>query len=31
MNPIIVFLTVACLAVGAGLGPTGYLYLASRL
>jgi regulator of protease activity HflC (stomatin/prohibitin superfamily) len=26
MNPITVFLTVACLAVGAGLGATGYLY-----
>jgi hypothetical protein len=27
MNPITVFLTVACLAVGAGLGATGHLYL----
>jgi hypothetical protein len=26
MNPITVFLTVACLAVGAGLGATGHLY-----
>jgi len=26
MNPITVFLTVACLAVGAGLGATGYIY-----
>ena len=26
MNPITVFLTVACLAVGAGLGVTGHLY-----
>jgi regulator of protease activity HflC (stomatin/prohibitin superfamily) len=26
MNPITVFLTVACLAVGAGLGAMGYLY-----
>jgi regulator of protease activity HflC (stomatin/prohibitin superfamily) len=26
MNPITVFLTAACLAVGAGLGATGYLY-----
>lgn len=25
MNPITVFLTVACLAVGAGLGATGHL------
>ena len=27
MNPITVFLTVACLAAGAGLGATGHLYL----
>lgn len=27
MNPITVFLAVACLAVGAGLGVTGYVYL----
>src|SRR3984885_9480828 len=27
MNPITVFLTVVCLAVGAGLGVTGHLYL----
>jgi thiazole synthase ThiGH ThiG subunit len=27
MNPITVFLTVACLAVGAGLGATGHLDL----
>src|ERR1700727_1538894 len=27
MNPITVFLTVVCLAVGAGLGGTGHLYL----
>src|ERR1700733_519019 len=27
MNPITVFLTVACLAVGAGLGATGHVYL----
>src|ERR1700726_3295965 len=27
MNPITVFLTVACLAVGGGLGVTGHLYL----
>jgi hypothetical protein len=27
-NPITVFLTVACLAVGAGLGATGHLYAA---
>jgi regulator of protease activity HflC (stomatin/prohibitin superfamily) len=27
MNPITVFLTVTCLAVGAGLGATGHLYL----
>jgi hypothetical protein len=27
MNPITVFLTVACHAVGAGLGATGRLYL----
>ena len=27
INPITVFLTVACLAVGAGLGATGHLYL----
>jgi len=26
MNPITVFLTIACLAVGAGLGATGHLY-----
>jgi hypothetical protein len=26
MNPITVFLTLACLTVGAGLGATGYLY-----
>ena len=26
MNPITLFLTVACLAVGAGLGLAGYLY-----
>ncbi|MGD0025479.1 MAG: hypothetical protein ABSC37_12790 [Xanthobacteraceae bacterium] len=26
MNPITVFLTLACLAVGAGLGATGHLY-----
>src|ERR1700756_3746973 len=26
MNPITVFLTVACLLVGAGLGATGHLY-----
>src|SRR5258707_9162779 len=26
MNPRTVFLTVACVAVGAGLGATGYLY-----
>ena len=26
MNPITIFLTVACLAVGAGLGATGHLY-----
>ena len=27
MNPITVFLAVACLAVGAGLRVTGYVYL----
>jgi regulator of protease activity HflC (stomatin/prohibitin superfamily) len=27
MNPITVFLTVACLVVGAGLGAAGHLYL----
>src|ERR1700727_1140070 len=27
MNPITIFLTVTCLAVGAGLGATGHLYL----
>jgi hypothetical protein len=27
MNPITVFLAVACLAVGAGLGVTGHVYL----
>src|ERR1700721_1218087 len=27
MNPITAFLTVVCLAVGAGLGVTGHLYL----
>jgi hypothetical protein len=26
MNPITVFLTIACLAVGAGLNAIGYLY-----
>ena len=26
MNPITVFLTIACLAVGVALGATGYLY-----
>jgi regulator of protease activity HflC (stomatin/prohibitin superfamily) len=26
MNPITIFLTIACLAVGAGLGAAGYLY-----
>ena len=26
MNPITLFLTVVCLAVGAALGATGYLY-----
>jgi hypothetical protein len=26
MNPITVFLTLACLAMGAGLGATGHLY-----
>ena len=26
MNPITVFLTVACIAAGAGLGAAGYLY-----
>jgi hypothetical protein len=26
MNPITVFLTIACLAAGAALGATGYLY-----
>jgi hypothetical protein len=28
MNPITVFLTIACLAVGAALGATGHLYAA---
>jgi regulator of protease activity HflC (stomatin/prohibitin superfamily) len=28
LNPITVFLTVACLAVGVGLGATGHLYAA---
>jgi hypothetical protein len=27
MNPLTVFLTVACLALGAGLGATGHVYL----